>query len=537
MVTQEEKGWTKRVEELNKKGLLTREQEETLTKMVLSPDKENYVLAQEILKCKMNEEIIKGLNEGQTIAFAGIVEFFNDPQANAFVLKGFAGTGKTFLVKRVLESIVTSFPNRRIAITAPTNKAVSVLQKKAPFSSKATEKLVFTDLFDAKSKLEYMTIHKLLGLKEEITAAGQQVFKPAGKEKNELSKFHYLIVDEVSMLDDELCHMIMKHSDKVRILFMGDPAQIPPINKEYSIPFSENPEYTFEYAELTEPMRQKEGNPILENAFIIRDNLSVLHPIPKLETKVNAEGKGVFFYHAVTDRPKMRPLFKEYFDSQAFKEDADYVKVICWRNKTVDYINNIIRELMYGKDAQPFVVGEKLIAHKPIFEKISGARYGNFWTIQFNTSEEMEVIAMTTMTRRRTDGIFKLSYKIYLLKVKAYNPDTQKYFTSDIEIVHPDSFQEYEALCKLAKEKAINSRLPKDWVVYYDMLKWSANVAYNYAITAHKSQGSTYTNVILMEEDIDANNRIVERNHIKYTASSRATDKLFILRKNYDEVH
>jgi ATP-dependent exoDNAse (exonuclease V) alpha subunit len=62
------------------------------------------------------------------------------------------------------------------------------------------------------------------------------------------------------------------------------------------------------------------------------------------------------------------------------------------------------------------------------------------------------------------------------------------------------------------------------------MLKWSDNVMHNYAITAHKAQGSTYENVILIEEDLDRNKKIVERNRIKYTAYTRAKNKLFILK-------
>jgi len=129
------KQWSERVAELNSKGMLTADQKETLGKMITSPDKENFILAQEILKAKMSEKLIEGLNEDQTIAFAEILEFFTDTQEDAFVLKGYAGTGKTYLVKRIIEYITASYPARRIAVTAPTNKAVQVLQANAPYNS------------------------------------------------------------------------------------------------------------------------------------------------------------------------------------------------------------------------------------------------------------------------------------------------------------------------------------------------------------------------------------------------------------------
>lgn len=525
-----EKGWIGRVDELMQRGLLKAEQKDTLSKMILSPDKENYVLAQEILKCRMSEELIKGLNEGQTIAFADIVEFFSNPLEDAFVLKGYAGTGKTFLVKRIIEYITASYPSRRIAITAPTNKAVQVLQMNAPFGE--TGGTVFTDLFNAASRLEYMTIHKLLGLKEEITPSGQQIFKPAGKDKNDLSKFQYLIVDEVSMLDDDLCNQILDQADKVKVLFMGDPAQIPPVNRAECIPFSDDHEYNFKQAELTEIMRQQGEHPVVDASFTLRNNLEDIQPIPVLEDKLNAEGKGIKFYDSVTDRAKIRPLLDELFNSDQFKANADYAKVIAWRNKTVDYVNGIVREILFGKDAGPFVVGEKLIAAKPIFERTSG-KFGPYWVIQFNTSEELEVTGVNITTRNRSESDFRLQIKVYELRVRVYQPMERRFFSTTIDVIHEDSVSEWNSLLLAAKNKAIRTKQPGDWAVYYDIMKWSANVAYNYAITAHKAQGSTYTNVLLMEEDLDHNPRVVERNRIKYTAYSRPTDKLYILRKNY----
>jgi len=528
------KQWSERVAELNSKGMLTADQKETLGKMITSPDKENFILAQEILKAKMSEKLIEGLNEDQTIAFAEILEFFTDTQEDAFVLKGYAGTGKTYLVKRIIEYITASYPARRIAVTAPTNKAVQVLQANAPYNSKSSTSLVFEDLFNSASQMEYMTIHKLLGLKEQITASGQQLFKADGKNKSEITKFKYLIVDEVSMLDDHLCNEILKHSSDLKILFMGDPAQIPPVNKEDCIPFHEDHDYSFRRAELTEIMRQKGDHPVVDASFLLRNNLQVNQPIPVLETNLNDAGHGIEYYNSETDRKMIRPLLNQYFNCDAFRENADHAKVIAWRNKTVDYMNSIIRELMYGEDIEPYVVGEKLIARKPIFELKTGGRYPQ-WQIQFNTSEEMEVEEVKILTKRKFEGQYNMQMKVYQLKVKGYDAVNRIHFKNYISVIHPDSAAEYKALLKQAKDRAIEMREAKRWVTYFNILKWTADVAYNYAITCHKAQGSTYKNVFLMEEDIDLNRKTRERNRIKYTAYSRPTDKLFILRKNYQQ--
>jgi len=174
------------------------------------------VINDEDLKIRLKD----GLNNDQTNAFDSIMEFFDESEIEAFVLKGYAGTGKTFLVKRVVEYINTKYPNRRIAITAPTNKAVKVLQMAGMFSK--DNKDIFSNLFESSPRIAYSTIHKLLGLKEQISANGEQSFVADKSAKTSLADFKYLIVDEVSMLDDMLCAEILRFADKVCVIFMGE---------------------------------------------------------------------------------------------------------------------------------------------------------------------------------------------------------------------------------------------------------------------------------------------------------------------------
>jgi len=68
------------------------------------------------------------------------------------------------------------------------------------------------------------------------------------------------------------------------------------------------------------------------------------------------------------------------------------------------------------------------------------------------------------------------------------------------------------------------------WKQFYALEKPFANVNYNYCITAHKAQGSTYNYCISMEWDIDQNRSIPERNRIRYVAATRARNKLFVVR-------
>jgi ATP-dependent exoDNAse (exonuclease V) alpha subunit len=80
--------------------------------------------------------------------------------------------------------------------------------------------------------------------------------------------------------------------------------------------------------------------------------------------------------------------------------------------------------------------------------------------------------------------------------------------------------------------KAIEKKgADKSWIKYYEFMRRYADVIYGYSITCHKSQGSTYTNAFVLEDDIDMNLNVVERNRIKYTAYTRASKKLYVLKR------
>lgn len=529
MVSKKAKVWKKRLPELVKKGMIDPEQEKTLAQMIDSPDKDNFTVVHTLIKNFIRDKLSEGLNEGQKNAFHKMIGFLEFPEHDATVLKGYAGTGKTFLIKRVIEYITQTETTSNIAITAPTNKAVAVAFKNSALNDKNLNAYVFEDLFNASSRLTYSTIHKLLNLKEVIMPDGKQLFEPDKKNPSDIRNFKYLIVDETSMLDDQLCKDLMRQSSRLRIIFMGDPCQIPPVRHTNSLPFRDDHTFNFLVLELTEIMRQKSDNPIIAASFDIRDKLRDPVPIPTIKTDLNERGHGIVYLDgAAPDRKgQVMSLLKTYFDSEEFVKDSDYMRIIAWKNKTVNYMNNMVRELLYGKDIPTYVEGERLIVQKPIFKK--GDKY---WKILFTTSEELEVVHSEVVPFRHFEGMFNLAGEQYALDVSSYDVLKDRYVEETINVVHESTIQAYQDLLKKAREKAIKSCNVMDWVIYYNIIKWFANVGYGYAITAHKSQGSTYKNVLVLEDDIDENFNVVERNRIKYTAYSRASELLHILRRN-----
>lgn len=457
----------------------------------------------------LGEPLIHGLNNDQRAAFFKLRNFIMSPEDSIFVLKGYAGTGKTFLVQRLVEFIRKIDPYGQIALTAPTNKAVRVLMRGTKLQAK---------------NVAYITVHSLLGLKETIDAEGNITFTRDNRNKNTIIDISYLIIDELSMLDDKLYNDIYNyHRETVRIIMMGDPAQIPPVGASDCIPFRKDAKnaYKIREATLKEIMRQTHGNPIIEASFGVRENISSKN-LPVLQTKLNKDQQGVVVLDAKDPmiKPKMQELLKEYFDCDSFKADPDYAKVIAWRNTTVGYFNTMIRAILYGEDAAQIVNGEKLIVSKPILIKDRA---------MLNTSEELVVNSVfpTDKSAYVVDG--HMSFKVYRCNVE-YASNSGNIARVQIDILREESRKDYDAACEKLKQRAKTAKLSEAWVRYYEFIRLFADVAYNYAITAHKAQGSTYSNVFLIEKDIDVNPKIVERNRIKYTAYSRPTQKLFILK-------
>jgi hypothetical protein len=479
-------------------------------------------------KAKKKKPVIdlESLNSDQRKAFDELVRFVCDPlDDSVYVLKGWAGTGKTYcvsvLVRYVLNSVHPTHNWYKIAVTGPTNKSVRVIKKTSGLKN---------------GRVTFQTIHKLLGLTEKITSDGKQEFVNQGDFKPQINSIKLLIIDEVSMLNDDLFHEILKYRGKIKIICMGDPAQIPPVGRPDCIPFREElaSAYRIKTLDLKRIMRQKEGNAIIESSVAIRSDLGGSKNPVEPVTKLNPNGEGIEFLNL--NDPEIRRGFserlKEYFVTEDFKKDSEYAKIIAWRNKTVATMNDVIRRVIYGDEAlgSKILVGEKLIANSPI---IQGE------TVVLNTNEEFTVESFTI----KSDD---LRYQVsdhpdadplavtlkYYDAVVSYIDDEDDKIKINIEILHEDSEGEFKKLANIFKLRAIEKKgKNKSWIIYYNFLRKYADVNYGYCITAHKSQGSTYNTTFVLEDDIDMNWDIVERNRIKYTAYTRASRKVYVLKR------
>lgn len=146
----------------------------------------------------------------QQLAHDTLVDFVTTRhEKKMYLLEGYAGTGKTFTISQVVSTLMTSFDGGgyRIAVTAPTHKAVKVLKK-----------------FNRMTGVTFSTIHSLLELKESYNEfTGKLKFERSYSEEGDpkINEFDVVLVDEASMLQDELFMHLLEHQDDVRIIFIG----------------------------------------------------------------------------------------------------------------------------------------------------------------------------------------------------------------------------------------------------------------------------------------------------------------------------
>jgi exodeoxyribonuclease-5 len=456
------------------------------------------------------------LNEDQSESFEKLRDYISSSSDDIYVLKGWAGTGKTFtisvLVRYVLEVM---YPNKKykIAVTGPTNKSVRVIRKTSGIKH---------------PRVIFQTIHKLLGLTERITLDGKQEFVNQGTPP-QIDSVRLLIIDEVSMLNDDLFEMILEYRGKTKIICMGDPAQIPPVGRPDCIPFREElyDKYRIHPLQLRTIMRQNKGNPIIDISVKIRQNIeSRRNPVEPVTTKLeNDEGVEFLNLNEKETRLNFPSFLERYFKTKKFENNSEYAKIIAWRNKTVASMNQIVRRVIFGEDKikSKILIGEKLIANSPIIE-------GEF--VLFNTNDEFTVDSFEILKEKKKDqqGL-ELELKYYEAVV-TYLDDQDELKKAYIDILHEDSEEDFRWLLNDLKSIAIEKKgKDKSWIKYYEFMRRFADVGYGYAITCHKAQGSTYDTTFVLEDDIDMNMDIVERNRIKYTSYTRSSRKLYVLRR------
>ena len=454
-----------------------------------------------------NDEQYEGVNKIRVWLKSGVKDNYT------FTLAGYAGTGKTTCIKKILDEY-----RGDVVVSAPTHKAKKVIM--------------------GTTDTEGKTLHSLLGLRPDVDLDN---FNPNYPQFDAIADptindYDLVIIDEASMINEDLYYMILRTVDgwDTKILFMGDPAQIPPVGEKASVVFDWE---TNEFFQLTKIERQNQSNPLSEVYGELRNNLEESHGGLKKDSKMNEIGEGVIF---TEDRDMFKDLILKKYRSEEFKRDLDFAKVIAWKNVTVQGANKSIRNELFGKGADVVEMGDILMGYRSV--RGSNGRYNII-----DNSQDYRVVAKTEKSENK--------YGIMGWQVKLHEDLPHGKFKHKnvfiVDFKDPDNLHRYGELHDEYKEIGLKREMIGSWGKYYafrreNILMKTINkfrngsprskketivkdMDYGMAITAHKSQGSTYTHVFVMEYDMDENWSVKERNQLKYTSLTRPTTSAVVL--------
>jgi len=285
------------------------------------------------------------LTPDQQAAAAAFATWLAAPaDGSAFVLSGYAGTGKTFLCMRLLAQVEAT--GLCWTVVAPTHKAVGVLRHHLALA--ALQPTWYPS-----------TIHRLLRLK---LKRERDLERCEETEQTAMALEHLglVLVDEASMVDSGLLEIALRcaHPFRTRLVFVGDPAQLPPVGE------AESPVFTMARAcsvALTQVVRHQ--GPVLRLASGLREGSLPCRTPPALPPLRTPQGMG-----CTLDRRSWLAAAQAALRRSAETDNPDLARILCYTNRSLEQLVPLARRALHGAmaDQLPVLPGEVLISRTAV---------------------------------------------------------------------------------------------------------------------------------------------------------------------------
>jgi tRNA A37 threonylcarbamoyladenosine biosynthesis protein TsaE len=477
------------------------------------------------------------LTKGQSEAIEKLYNFLLSDE-RIFILQGYAGSGKTTLLKGVVQYLKSI--EKTYQLMAPTGRAAKVINQKTGFVSTTVHKGIYS--FEELQEIERSSEERDVSFLYQYKLRNNTEMNDA-----------ICIVDEASMVSDILSEgeffrfgsgyllkdliafsRVQDPSANSKIIFIGDPAQLPPIGMNFSpaldaMYLEEIYQLKASMAEMKEVKRQDANNGILQSATKLRQCLT----------------SGYFNDFNLKENKKdlFNPLYENYLET--YKAQRNKKIIICYKNKTALDLNRAIRNDKFGSDIpiQPtdiVIIGNnnyRLEIMNGEFAVIAEANSAvESREIRFRAKDgKTEAVRLTwrkvVLVVPNENGIPK-NVSGYILENYLYGDNYLK--PEEQRALYVDFKMRYPGLKKGTEEfKEAISNDP-----YFNCIQ----LKYGYAVTCHKAQGGEWENAfVFWDRGISSNFNFYETEHDRsgktnsdfyrwaYTAITRASKRLYCI--------
>lgn len=452
-------------------------------------------------------------NKEQQSAIINAVSFLktNTDPTQYYVIEGKAGTGKTTIAKEILKE----FEDEQIYVAAVSHKAKGVI--KNSFGE------------DTRGK-KFFSIASLLGMKG-INDNDTQTTKFQVGTKVPLldNPPALLVIDEASMITEDVLKKIIDINSSLsrpfQMLFLGDIGQIQPIRDDQSEFYRTHKDLLNKKSDifnskhkskLITRVRQGEANPILPYADYFWENSQKenpeLNPTQHIVRNNQITDKGSLLF-SNSESEVLNSVIKAVKNAVE-KGLTNHVKIVTYHVNEKTELNQKIHEALFGKDSD-YSKGDMLILNSPYDLPDVNATMENSSEIQIKSIQDTDVDEFGVHTLYlETNGT-------------AYTRTGNEQKDCVIQVVSRNDIglynQKLQELASHAKRQTNRALKKQAWGDFWEYKGRYADVDFGYAITAHKSQGSTYDIVVVDEKDIMGTTATSnqEKSELIYTALTR----------------
>ena len=446
-------------------------------------------------------------NHQQTLLISALARFCSSatPSDSVFILDGYAGTGKTSLTGALVKSLRNA--GREVVLLAPTGRAAKVFSSHAGYPASTIHRRIYRggqggDLSGGFSILQRNNVTNGVFIVDEASMIGDG----NGSEGN------------VNLLEDLVEYVFT--GDNCRLILLGDVAQLPPVGSTESpamVPANfKRLGLHVSRAVLTDTARQSRTSGILRNATWLRRAM-LMDPLPAPRLILD----GYDDLH-VTDGNDVADVVGECYRA----DGPDETIIVTRSNRRALQFNLGIRTtiLDYGEE---LVKGERLLIAKNNYTwsaKIKDLDFianGDVAIVSaIHSTEEKHGFRFANVTLTLPDRDVDVPCRIFL---DTLTDESASISREGLQRLAEARMADPEVNAPDASWETRLRRLRKD--EYFNALQ----VKYAYAVTCHKAQGAQWKNVVIDLGGIAPESQGLEFYRWLYTATSRATRRLFYL--------